>query len=1129
MRGKANLIKWLLCVLFLPVTVCTAAAGEVIYVDADADGANDGSSWINAFTDLQNALAAAQDGDEIHVAQGIYTPTQDPLDREATFQLKDGVSILGGYAGFDEPDPNARGVELYETILTGDLAGNDDKVESPSELGPALLVDNSCCVVVADSKNETAVLDGFTITGSYPHRDLCQRDGTMMIKAGNPTVRNCHFTGVGDGTQPWFSRMGGAASLLIQDAAKPIITNCRFTENQSAAVSIDSSPIFTNCIFEDNVYALELWGEDMASLYNSDGNSVIDDEVILTGCTFERTSRTGVSLVLSKITLTDCTFESTKEYSALGVHGGDVTLERCVFNNNTGHDGGAINMADGILVASDCVFTNNRSGAGGAIRFLGTLDLHNCHFRGNYSDLEGGALAGYSEQPVVISGCTFVGNTAEFGGAISYHGPSIVISKCTFADNRGVGPAIFALGGTEQNVEFGHCIIWNGQAPFQPEWWDKWIPPRVEYSDVEGGWPGIGNIDVDPRFANPGYWDPNETPDDPNDDIWIDGDYHLKSQAGRWDPTSESWVIDDVTSPCIDAGDFNSPVAFEPYPNGGVINMGAYGGTAEASKSPSGLHAKYGGGTGEPNEPYLIYTAEQMNNIGAEPNDWDKHFKLMADIDLSGYKGTGFNIIGSGFLPAFTGVFDGNGHTISNFTYTSTGEPCIGIFGYIDDPNARISNLGLIDPNVDGGTGIGVGPLAGWIEMGTITNCYVIGGNVIGKLQVGGLIGTSAGVITDCYAVGHQVMAEGSAGGIVGSSSGSIIGCYTTGNITGSYRVGGLVGSNSGAIVDSYSHASVEGRNVVGGLVGYNNEGIITNCFSTTNVSGNNSTGGLVGENEGYVLNCYCSCTLDAQDQVGGLVGINEGIITASYSSAGIQGRDEIGGLVGYNTYDAEIVNCYVNGDIIGRSYVGGLVGSNATIIQRAGEILSGTIRNCYSVTLVSGDQNVGGLIGYFGDDGVSGSFWDIEASGRTTSDGGVGKTTLEMQDPNTFIDAGWDFVGVPGGPGDIWAEPEGGGYPVLMWQLSPPPELPTFSGGTGEPDDPYLVSTADELNGIGHNPRLMTSDFKLVNDIDLTGVDFYIMASQYYPFRGTFDGDGHTISNFSYTSPDQEFGIDRP
>jgi len=531
------------------------------------------------------------------------------------------------------------------------------------------------------------------------------------------------------------------------------------------------------------------------------------------------------------------------------------------------------------------------------------------------------------------------------------------------------------------------------------------------------------------------------------------------------------------------------------------------------------IQAQYGGGSGTAEDPYLIYTAEQMNTIGTELNDWDKHFKLMADIDLSGYTGSDFNIIGKGLLPAFTGVFDGDGHTISNFTYSSMSEPCIGIFGYIDSPDARIGNLNLIDPNVDGGTGVGIGSLAGWIDMGTITNCHVTGGNVTGKQQVGGLIGTSAGAITDCYAVGDRVTAEGSVGGLVGSSSGSIIDCYAAGSITCSYIAGGLVGRNSGSVIDSYSEGSVTGGSTVGGLVGHNFKGIVNNCFSTAGVNGKNSAGGLVGENEGQLVNCYCSCTLNAQDQVGGLAGINDGIITASCSSASVRGRNTVGGLVGENS-SGETTNCYARGDVVGHMNVGGLVGSNA--IAQGGHVIIlrvGTIRHCYSATTVSGDQYVGGLVGRNEEDGFYDCFWDMETSGRTTSAGGVGKTTLEMQDPNTYIDAGWDFAGAPGGPGDIWTEPEGGGYPVLMWQLSPPPELPAFSGGSGEPDNPYLVSTADELNSIGHNPRLMTAHFKLINDIDLTGVDFYIMASQYYPFRGTFDGNDHTISNFSYTS----------
>jgi len=95
----------------------------------------------------------------------------------------------------------------------------------------------------------------------------------------------------------------------------------------------------------------------------------------------------------------------------------------------------------------------------------------------------------------------------------------------------------------------------------------------------------VGNIDIDPCFVESGYWDTNSTPDNWIDDLWMNGDYHLKSQAGRWNPDTSDWARDDVTSPCIDAGDPMSPIGREPFPNGGIVNMGAYGATAEASKS----------------------------------------------------------------------------------------------------------------------------------------------------------------------------------------------------------------------------------------------------------------------------------------------------------------------------------------------------------------------------------------------------------------------------------------------------------------------------------------------------------------------------------------------------------------
>ena len=127
------------CILGLAMQVC--ANGAVIYVDADAAGANNGLSWADAYNYLQDALAeaaSAQKPVEIRVAQGTYRPDQGagntPGDRQATFRLISGVTIKGGYAGFGEPDPNARDIEKYKTILTADLSGDDFDVGDPCDL-----------------------------------------------------------------------------------------------------------------------------------------------------------------------------------------------------------------------------------------------------------------------------------------------------------------------------------------------------------------------------------------------------------------------------------------------------------------------------------------------------------------------------------------------------------------------------------------------------------------------------------------------------------------------------------------------------------------------------------------------------------------------------------------------------------------------------------------------------------------------------------------------------------------------------------------------------------------------------------------------------------------------------------
>ncbi len=123
MKARANLqlCGWFITAILLLGAFNASQAGPIIYVDADAAGGNNGSSWLNAFNYLQDALAAASSGAEIRVAQGVYKPDRGtgitPGDPDATFQLASGVTIKGGYAGFGEPDPDARDVKLYETDL----------------------------------------------------------------------------------------------------------------------------------------------------------------------------------------------------------------------------------------------------------------------------------------------------------------------------------------------------------------------------------------------------------------------------------------------------------------------------------------------------------------------------------------------------------------------------------------------------------------------------------------------------------------------------------------------------------------------------------------------------------------------------------------------------------------------------------------------------------------------------------------------------------------------------------------------------------------------------------------------------------------------------------------------------
>lgn len=233
------------------------------------------------------------------------------------------------------------------------------------------------------------------------------------------------------------------------------------------------------------------------------------------------------------------------------------------------------------------------------------------------------------------------------------------------------------------------------------------------------------------------------------------------------------------------------------------------------------------------------------------------------------------------------------------------------------------------------------------------------------------------------------------------------------------------------------SHLTIEGGSYLGLFGQLDSGAAVTNLgLDTVSVNGTGDyIGGLAGINSGDVTNCFNTGTISGSSVVGGLTGANgyDSSITTSYSIGTVTGDNLVGGLVGNNLF-GNIVSSYSAGIITGNDYVGGFVGWN-----------TGSITASYSSSMVTGDNNVGGLVGdNFGDAGIEVSFWDMEISGQSSSDGGTGLTTGQMQMASTFLDTGWDFVDESeNGNEDIWWINEGKDYPRLWWELIEDDSIP--------------------------------------------------------------------------------------
>jgi len=312
-----------------------------------------------------------------------------------------------------------------------------------------------------------------------------------------------------------------------------------------------------------------------------DANSVLDGFTITNGCAYSGGAIR--CLYSSSPTITNCIIRGNvapfepdfpwyfaQDGGGIYCYESSATITNCHFLGNTATgSGGAIRSSNGNVLVSNCMFTGNQASYGGAIAlYLDNMSIHNCVIIGNRAGYEfygsGGGIFSNESTPT-ITNCTIRGNLAyNYGGGILCveHSDATVDNSVLWCNNAQEGPEIGIIYGA-----FGPSSI------------------TISYSDVQGGAAGVyvdsgctlnweaGNIDIDPNFADTSSYDPNE---------W---DHHLKSQAGRWEPSSKTWVQDSQTSPCIDGGNPEDPIGDEPFPNGGVINMGAYGGTAEASKS----------------------------------------------------------------------------------------------------------------------------------------------------------------------------------------------------------------------------------------------------------------------------------------------------------------------------------------------------------------------------------------------------------------------------------------------------------------------------------------------------------------------------------------------------------------
>jgi hypothetical protein len=451
-------------------------AQQILRVKWNATGGNDGSSWNDAYTNLQTALAAVAAGGEIWVAAGTYRPGL-PGNRNATFTLVDGAGVYGGFDG-TETTREQRDPVLNETILSGDLGQDDTPGASPWYSGNIHYGDNAYHVVTSTNDGAATVLDGVTISAGYAIGGASSAGAGILVTAGSPSFRRCRI-------RRNYGQSGGGMMLA---GGTPAVTDCEFVENLTwgtygggLSVGDNTSPTIARNTFRGNVVLYAGGPEPVGGAISIGFND--------------------------PITISDCLFVGNKTDSLFGVpfypaKGGaifgfpdGVQLLRCTFVGNTSHEGGAV-MSFGAITIRDCVFNKNQA------------------FSYDYGGVGlggwGGAVAlvelTSTTSSSTVTGCTFIRNTASDsgGGLLASGAANVDLRSSIFWDNS-VGAGNFGMAQVHGAKPKYSCV----QNLFVPEPGEDPFDP----ADVPG------SFDAPPQFAD--YDGSNGIPGDEDDDLHL--------------------------------------------------------------------------------------------------------------------------------------------------------------------------------------------------------------------------------------------------------------------------------------------------------------------------------------------------------------------------------------------------------------------------------------------------------------------------------------------------------------------------------------------------------------------------------------------------------------------------------